>query len=69
MSRLKIMREASGMSQSELARASGVNVRLIQHYEQGVRDINKASVITVLRLADALKCDIRYILNAEEEAQ
>lgn len=51
------------MSQSDLAKASGVNVRIIQHYEQGFRNINKASVETVLKLADALECDIRKILN------
>ena len=60
---LKEMRELRQMSQSDLAKASGVNVRIIQHYEQGFRDINKASVETVLKLADALECDIRKILN------
>lgn len=63
MSNLKKMREAKGMSQSKLAEASGVNVRMIQHYEQGFRDINKAEVVTALRLADALGCDVRKILN------
>ena len=63
MSRLKEMRESKGLSQSQLARESGVNVRMIQHYEQGVRDINRAEAETVLRLADALGCDVREIMN------
>lgn len=61
--RLKFFREEKGMSQAELAEASGVNKRMIQHYEQGVKDINKASVITVLQLAEALDCDVYEIIN------
>lgn len=60
---LKTMRMAKGMSQSALAEASGVSVRMIQHYEQGFRDVNKAEALTVLRLADALGCDVRDILT------
>jgi len=63
MTNLKAVRESKGLSQSQLAKASGVNVRLIQHYEQAFRDINKASVETVLKLADALECDIRDIME------
>ena len=60
---LKYTREEAGMSQSELAKASGVNLRLIQHYEQGFKDINKASVITVLKLAEAMDADVYDIIN------
>lgn len=63
MSKLKEWRLSRNMSQSDLAEASGVSVRMIQHYEQGVRDINKAEALTVLRLADALGCDVRDILT------
>lgn len=63
LTRLKQIRESKGLSQSQLAKASGVNVRIIQHYEQGFRDINKASAETVLKLADALDCDIREIME------
>jgi transcriptional regulator with XRE-family HTH domain len=62
-SRLKFMRTDKGMSQSQLAEASGVNVRLIQAYEQGYKDINKAQVVTVLQLAEALECDVYEIIN------
>lgn len=62
MNNLKRVRTEKGMSQSDLAEASGVSVRMIQHYEQGVRDINKAEALSVLRLADALGCDVRDIL-------
>lgn len=62
-SRLKFMREDKGMSQSKLAEASGVSLRLIQAYEQGYKDINKAQVVTVLQLAEALDCDVYEIIN------
>ena len=60
---LKYMREAAGYSQSQLAAASGVSLRMIQHYEQGDKSINKASVITVLKLAEALDCDVYDIID------
>ena len=62
-SSLKFMREEKGMSQSELAKASGVPVRNIQAFEMGYRDINKAQVLTVLQLSEALECDIYEIIN------
>ena len=60
---LKLTREEKGMSQSTLAKASGVPLRNIQAYEQGYKDINKAQVITVLQLAEALDCDVYDIIN------
>lgn len=60
---LKQVREKKGLSQSELARISGVNIRMIQHYEQGYKDIKKASVVTVMALAEALNCDIKMIIE------
>jgi transcriptional regulator with XRE-family HTH domain len=62
-SRLKYRREDAGLSQAELSAQSGVSLRSIQMYEQGQRDINRAEVVTVLRMAEALKCDIRDIIN------
>lgn len=62
-SRLKFMREDKGMTQATLAEISGVNIRTIQAYEQGLKDINKAQVVTVLALAEALECDVYEIIN------
>ncbi len=62
-SRLKFMREYKGMTQRELADKSGVNLAMIQHYEQGYKDINNAKVLTVLSLAEALGCDVYEIIN------
>jgi DNA-binding XRE family transcriptional regulator len=53
---LKRLREQAGLSQRELAEASGVPVRTIQQYEQGQKEIRRAAWETVSRLAAALHC-------------
>ena len=63
MSRLKDMRETRSMTQKELAERSKVSIRMIQHYEQGQKDINQAAAITVAKLAIALDCNVLEILN------
>ncbi|MCI5831168.1 MAG: helix-turn-helix transcriptional regulator [Treponema sp.] len=61
--RLKRLREASGMSQSQLAELSEVNIRTIRSYEQKTNDINKAQVNVVRKLAHALGCDIADLME------
>lgn len=51
------MRNICGISQIELSRRSGVNIRVIQSYEQRLRDINKAQFSSVVSLAAALHCE------------
>lgn len=60
---LKRIRELVGLSQSKLSEASGVSVRMIQHYEQGVKDINSAAVLTVYKLAQALECTVEDLIE------
>ena len=60
---LKQLRTAYGCSQSELASLSGVSLRSIQMYEQRKKDINKASVDTVLKLANALGCTVEELIE------
>lgn len=60
---LKRIRSAYGCSQSELAQLSGVSLRSIQMYEQRNKDINKASVETVFRLAKALGCQMEDLME------
>ena len=62
-SRLKALRESRGLSQSELASASGVNLRSIQLYEQGVNDIDKAQVITLYRLSRIIGCRVEDLMQ------
>lgn len=63
MTNLKKIREATGFSQAKLAEASGVNVRMIQYYEQGAKDIDAAAALTVYRLAQALNCTVEDLLE------
>ena len=53
-SRLKTMRERRGMTQEELSAAANVPLRMVQHYEQRVKNLGKAAFDTVFRLAQAL---------------
>lgn len=66
---LKEYRTKSGMSQSQLAEASGVNVRMIQYYEQGVKDINKASGGTLYKLSRALGCKMEDLLELRKRTE
>jgi len=61
--KLKDKRLAAGLSQSELGKASGVNVRLIQDYEQGHKPINRAAAETVHKLAKALGCTMEDLIE------
>lgn len=63
MSNLKKLRELRGLSQRKLSDLSGVNVRMIQYYEQGAKDINKAQADTILTLAKALNCNMEDLLE------
>lgn len=64
---LAFIRNDKRMTQTELSELSGVNVRMIQHYEQGVKDINKAQGNTLLKLAQALNCTIEDLLENKKE--
>jgi transcriptional regulator with XRE-family HTH domain len=63
MSNLKRIRQSVGISQNQLSEISGVNVRLIQDYEQNHKSINNAKAITVYRLAEALACTVGDLLE------
>lgn len=65
MSKLQDKRKAAGLSQRKLADRVGLSFRMIQHYEQGSLDINKAAVETVYRLAAALGCSMEDLIDWE----
>ena len=52
------IRKACGLSLSELAKKSGVNLRTLQQYETRAKDINKASINIIRSLAKALGCEL-----------
>ena len=63
---LQEMRKKAGLSQSQLAEKSGIKLRTIQCYEINNRDIDGASLETLLKLAYALNCKVIDILNSNE---
>lgn len=60
---LKRIRTAYGCTQADLAKLAGVNLRSIQMYEQRNKDINKASVETIHRIAKVLGCTIEDLME------
>ena len=62
---LKRKRMEADLSQRELSETSGVPIRMLQEYEQGRKNINKAQAGYVVRLADALCCEVKDILEIE----
>lgn len=66
---LQRLRQAAGLSQSQLAKAAGVNVRVYQNYEQGVRDISKAQLSTLLRICNTLNCKLAEIVTDAETSE
>ena len=63
--RLRERRSNCGLSQSELAAEADVPLRQIQLFEQGQRNINKTSAITLLKLSKALHCRMEDLLEPE----
>lgn len=62
ISKLQRQRKKYGCSQRELSDRSGVNLRTLQQYELGSKDLRKASAGTVLALANALGCRIEDLI-------
>lgn len=65
--KLRKIRESRQLSQGELAKLSGVNIRSIQLYEQRVNDIDKAQAQTLYKLSRALGCSVEDLLENPEE--
>lgn len=59
---LKSKRKLAHMTQEDLAKKTGISVRVIQSYECGARDIRNAGLLNCIKIADALKCDVRDLL-------
>ena len=66
MSQMKRQREAAGMTQSQLAALTGINIRMIQHYEQGQKNLDGAHLNTLLRLCLALHCPLAALVTDQE---
>ncbi len=65
MTNLQRQRIRAGITQQELSERTGVSIRTIQSLERGQSNINKTAVITVIKIADVLKCSIYDVIEAE----
>lgn len=64
--KLKEKRQGAGLSQSQLAEKTGINVRTIQHYEQGSKIFDHARIDTILKICIALNCKLEEIIDNPE---
>ena len=62
-SKLSEIRTARGFTQQQLSEIPGVTLRMIQLYEQRQNDISKAQVHVVIRLANALGCEVEDLVD------
>lgn len=67
MTKLKQIREARGLTRKALAENVGISIRVLEAYEQGLRSINSAAVVTVLRIARALEVDLFELLEVDPQ--
>ncbi len=63
ISRLQMYRKKLGLSQLQLAERSGVNLRTLQQYEVGRKELNKAAADTLFALAGTLGCRPEALIN------
>ena len=67
--KLQELRQQAKLSQSELARLSGVKVRSIQEFEYGRRSVDTTKLATLVALADALQEPLYNLLDDKELAE
>ncbi len=66
MAKLQEVRKGKGLSQGALADSIEMSLRTVTSLEQGVRNINKAELSTLLKLCLALDCRLTDILDDSE---
>lgn len=66
MSKLRDIRTEQGISRMKLAELSGINIRTLEAYEQGAKDINGAKLKTLLKLCETLECKLVDLVDDKE---
>jgi transcriptional regulator with XRE-family HTH domain len=61
--KLKKMRESRGLMQKDLADMTGIKLRTLQYYEQGVLKFDSCRIDKIFNMALALDCDVEDILE------
>lgn len=67
--KLQEVRSKAGLSQSALAKLSGVKLRSIQEYEYGRKIVDSAKLSTIIALAEAMQVPFYELLEDSELAQ
>lgn len=60
---VKIYRESKGMTQKVLAEIAGIDIKTVQDFESGRKDINRAAAATVKKMAQALDCSMEELID------
>ena len=58
INKLLYQRSLAGMTQQQVADAAGMNIRQIQKFESGERDLGNMTLRNALSLAKALDCEV-----------
>ena len=58
INKLLYQRSLSGMTQQQVADSAGMNIRQIQKFESGERDLGNMTLRNALSLAKALGCEV-----------
>ena len=66
MRKLKEVRLAKGLAQKQWADSANINIRVLQHYEQGTKNFDHARLDTLLKICLALDCKLAEIIENEE---
>lgn len=64
--KLRQLREHRGYSQRDVARLSGVSIRVVQAYEQGQNKLLNAKLRTICKIALALNASILDVVEDDE---
>ena len=64
--KLKCLRLQRNLTQKQVSDDTGINLRVLQHYEQGSHPIDNANIKVLLSLCKALDCQLIDILEDPE---
>ena len=62
LNNIRSRRISLGLTQGELSKKTGINIRQIQKYESGEYCIENMTLKNAIALYDVLNCDVRLLL-------
>ncbi len=65
VTKLQDARLKRGMTQKQLAEQAGINFRMLQNYEQGVKLIDNARLETILKICLVLNCKMGEVIEQD----